>query len=377
MKKILFTFIFSILIQPAFANMWPILNSNWAWWLYFSSGNLLSENVSVEKEVLVFKTSDKNIFKKDAKYLWYEYLMKKLKVSKNFIEKNLTTIDNWDEHNNIDEKLWFIGVENDYTWWSINIWVRYYLKNNSDKEMKDQKIWFSFFKNTSVNASLIPYSDNIYVLNSENNYPTNFKVYDWNKSLSISNSYMSEEFKNTNSSWQILNSVKKISTFNVSFQPNESKILTITYSIPFKLKFNGDKYVDYDFSPIFNWKGWNVKNVFIAIFWDDNNILYKSLSNIAFDIVWKNKYVKNLENINKTSNIDNIEIFFSNQKELIERWFCWLWCINSSFFCSEQDNSWNYFGESITVSASKDPQKIVIKTNDGKLKEYDIFDVLK
>jgi hypothetical protein len=66
--------------------------------------------------------------------------------------------------------------------------------------------------------------------------------------------YMYEQFQ--------VKLVKKVQQFKLSFQPNETKKLTIKYNIPMdKQMYNPSKGTSYDFSPIFNWKNGIVKEV--------------------------------------------------------------------------------------------------------------------
>jgi len=403
MKK---TFIFILLLfvpYYSFANMCPCSEWIGSWWFTLLPNSKLKKYVSVEKEILLFKTSNKNIYKNNSQYLWYDYIINKENITSEFIEKNTITSDNfWDIKT--DKNIAIIEpLEEFYQTWSVDIAVRYYLKNNTDEKIENEKIWFSYRKVNFIQQNLFVgnLSEKIYVLNNENNYPTNFVAFDWKNKLDIKDEYVSEKFDNIyytgylreeNKKHKELISVNKISTFNISFKPNETKILTIVYSLPFKIQFNWPKYIDYDFSPIFNWKDWTVKQLFIAILWDDNNILYSNYTKIDesiikehkviekskynFNRVWNNKYIKYIENITQDSNINDIKISFSNQKNIVDIGF-WPFAINSEIFNTEIWNN-EYLYETIKdILNMENKQKILINFKDWKKKVYDIFELLK
>ena len=94
-KKICITFIITCIFPYyVFANTWPMSESLGSWWLEFDSGSIMAKNVSVEKHILLFKTSKKNLYQSWTKYVGYDFLKKKLWISQEYIDEN-TIPDNY------------------------------------------------------------------------------------------------------------------------------------------------------------------------------------------------------------------------------------------------------------------------------------------
>lgn len=414
MKKI-WLIVLWVFILPSYllANTWPMSESLGSGWMEFDSGSIMAKNVSVEKHILLFRTSKKDVFKENADYTGYDFLKNKLGFTQDYVERNTIPDDYLDFQ--WSGSTIFIRKEQSYlASWSVDIAVRYYLKNNSNLTIPKQSIGFSFSKTDAINYHMLSemgISDkNIYILNDENNYPDNFHVYEWTTELPINNdnfilqNMRGFERNNKQNFWyKSFSSINKTPLFELSFEPNETKVITITYSLPYKVPFTWTAYIDYNYSPIFNWEGGVVKNSYIAVIWDDVHIVNNSESyidtnetrgypHISIWKLWRNIYGIMLYNVSRNSSINNLKIAFSSLDDLIYRACIWMGCLSTNFL-SWNEKDGQYYSENIEILPSSDPQKAIIKeiknvTYDhiwnrksfdyaGKEYEMDIFDMLK
>lgn len=425
MKKSLFiipilTFSF---IWSVFANMWPSSIQR-QWTISFNSDSELAKNVSVEKEIIILKVNKNDIYKKDAKYIWYDFLNSKW-ITNNYIKNHLICIV--DGISYTPQKNAFYKIIEDHSFsWSVDFRIQYFLKNNSDKKIENEKVTFSSLKNEWFNYSfpwesldpsnfgsglIYDFSKMQYfiAMYNENYYPKNINISLWNNKLELKDDYIIDTFyENDNEYIKYPKNnmiIKKGYTFNLSLEPNETKTLTITYSIPLNnmtYNHNGVQWINYDFSPIFNWKNWIVKEVDIWVIWDNRHIINSSesyfYSDTLTDTGWnlietplnflnseRNIYITKFYNVDKSKWFDGLNISFNSTSDIISWYFCWLWAINASFFCS--DDNWigrdyimdwiKYEPKYKDIKASKDTENVIIDYKDWTSKEYKIFDLLK
>lgn len=390
MKKILFVIICCFcFINTSFANVSPASRDS-QWSIVFDKDSELAKNISVLKERIILKVSDKNIAKKNPKYIWWEYFYDKYKNKKwlkQYIEDNTIKLQ-WSV-----SKTMFYNIEEYYEYiWNVNVTVEYTLKNESDKNITNQQVVFSSLKIDDINDQFVTepigeYWENIlkklYLFSSENNYPKNLKVTFWWKEINIEDDYILEDVTN-NYLWSPelkFNStlIKKVNTFDLSFRPFESKTLKITYSIPLK-DYIGAKFMNYDFSPIFNWKNWKLPELELIVVGNDNYILNSSESSYwsAFTNPKNNIYIAKIKDIEKNDKNDILTINFRSLNDFLDDRFCWFGAINSDFFCWEnwiglsEDGNWKY------KSIEKiDMQNVRINYIDWSTEDYKIFDLLK
>jgi hypothetical protein len=217
--------------------------------------------------------------------------------------------------------------------------------------------------------------EKLFLFSSENNYPKNLKITFWWKEINIKDYYMLEDVTNNYLSSSQFKStlIKKVSSFDLSFEPLESKTLKITYSIPLK-EWAIWKFINYDFSPIFNWKNSKLPELELIVVGNNNHILNSSESSFWSDFTNpKNHiYIAKIKNIEKNYKNDILTINFRSLNDLLDNNFCWFWAINTDFFCWE---NWIVF--SYKSIEKIDNQNIRINYIDWSSKDYKIFDVLK
>lgn len=427
MKKFLIL-IFTFILNFSFvnANSWPTTVEKY-WTISFDSWSLLWKNVSVEKEVLLFRYLDESIKKYNPKLIWLDFLYKKW-YEKKIIQDNLYNLREYSDikcdqelcyfHNKTEKTLDKINSKNTKTlflsvWgdsrsdevfnntWSIETVVEYTLKNNSNIEIKDQKVSFSPVSNLVLNyLQWYDFSniDKAYYLYDENYYPQNLKFYlNWvNIPYSVN---IFEYKKNINGDYDFWIGdllpkeniiLKNIYTLNLWFKPNETKKFRIIYKTPILQNFYrilGN--IQYDFSPIFNWKDWIVKNLYIWLIWDKNHILNSSMSSsdwyLKFEEIKKDFYLAKAKNVTKSDKLESLNLFFNSNLSLIE-WVCEMWQVYSNILCWNENNNYEGLYKYIDNLNSwsiqeilkwKDNYHVIIKFTDWKQKEYKIFDLLK
>lgn len=418
-------FLFSIFTtQSTLANMWPLSGNIGAGWIITETWSLLQENISVEKHFLLFKTSQKNIYDKNLPYSWYDFLEKVTNISAKNIKKNSFYLRDefWNKLKNLEhyENLFIKKVQEYSSTGSIDITAQYHFKNNSEKEIKNEKVFFSFWGAEHARWALyeLNYDENIkevkqiYILNNENDYPKNFKVIEKNKTLLLKNEYRLQKLA---SYWYIeedygypipVHSVDKISTFSLSFKPYEEKIITVTYSLPLKKDYLWRyRYIDYDYAPLLNWKNEKVKKSGIAVIGDKNNILYSAQSiidedkysgkkNLFLEKVWTFTHALFLQDVQKRLNnwisvknlesrtdIWNMKFVFVNIDELnslIQLWTYWgaLPKFFHSFFENPKDFEKYYENPPKATQSPDNPEKIIIEYHWEKF-EMDFLEILK
>lgn len=423
MKKLLIFFIaFFLFLNLTFANTWPLSREK-QWTIFFDSDSLLSKNVSVEKEILLFKTNSKDLINENPKYIWLDYIkniLKKKGISDSDINNRFVN-----NAKNIYSTMLYKFENSWYSYnsWSLEVTVQYTLKNNSNNIINDADVWFSALKNEYINdyyirENTISYDkecdlnneykckwfiDNLFVIYPENKYPKNLSISFWWKKIKTTDNYMIENISNnydfTNDySWSSAKNtflVKKINSFKLSFLPNETKQLIIKYNVALGyIEGRDSSWYYYDFSPIFNWKDSSVKEVDIWVIWDKNHFLNSGLSyffnntwyrqeknNINFVNVKDNIYIAKLYNVKKEQNMNWLQIGFNNIDDIISGQFCWLWALNNDFFCEWDNPIWitddNWNSHYKTIKKSNNPQNIIIEYIDWSIKEYNIFDILK
>ena len=354
MKKLIPFSLFLLSIfttQNTLANMSPSFHFG-AGGIIAETWSLLQENISVEKHFLIFQPSDKNIYDKNAPYSWYDFLEKITGVSKNRIEKNsfYSREDFWFKLENLEYyKNLFWKIEQTYSiTGSVNIITQYHLKNNSEKEIISESVSFSFWDTKNLGGGWPLYElydenlknvDHIYFLNNENNYPKNFKVIEKNKLLNTYDNYQvknwwywgyTETIDGIEYIWGKvpISFIDKVSTFSLSFKPYEEKIITVSYSIPLKKDvYSNQRYIDYDYFPLTNWKNETIKQSYIAIIGNKDNIPYnlrtsisidnrEDKSNINLKRLWKFIYWKSFYNVNKNNSLHTIQLAFANIDEV-------------------------------------------------------------
>ena len=419
MKKyiyLLLCFIYTLFsIQNTLANMSPSFHFG-AGWITTESWSLLQENISVEKHFLIFQPSNKNLYDKNALYSWYDFLEKITGVSKNIIKKNsfYSSKDFWFKLENLDYyKNLFWKVTQEYsTTGSVNIIAQYHFKNNSEKEIKNEKVSFSFW-NTKYLAWGWPlyelYDENlknvdhIYFLNNENNYPKNFKVIEKNKLLNSYDDYQIKDWSKWGYletidgiqyiGWQIpISFIDKVSTFALSFKPYEEKIITVKYSIPLKKDvYSNQRYVDYDYFPLTNWKNETIKESYIAVIGNKNNIPYNLKTTISIDNkddksntnlkrLGKFIYWNAFKNVDKKNSPHTIQLAFVNIDELNFLLKNWAGYFESSTFFKSFFEKYNiqfdFQNPPKATQSPNNPEKVIIEYNWEKL-EIDFLEIFK
>ncbi len=276
MKKLYI--ILCLIIFGAYANTWP-----WEIISLDSSPKFkddgLAQNVSVEQEDLIFDfSSDVNAYKPniketfDAKKLFENWASKFKIKNVSYDEYAFTSQKSFFRFSfgQLDKKnVWYV----DWSWVNyradgyddnlMKITAKYYLKNNSDKEINNKKAFFSPFSDKSRSNALIPSAQGIkkhyYIL--LNNLTWNLIVSMSGEKISISSKYKTsiEDDKEVGR-WMKIITIKPIYEFNISLKPNEQKILQIEYYIPkwYYEGWFGTPSYSYDFAPVFEWKGNNL-----------------------------------------------------------------------------------------------------------------------
>ncbi len=417
MKKLIPFSLFLLSIfttQNTLANMSPSFHFG-AGGIISETWSLLQENISVEKHFLIFQPSNKNLYDKNAPYSWYDFLEKITGVSKNIIEKNsfYSREDFWFKLENLEYyKNLFWKITQEYsTTGSVNIIAQYHFKNNSEKKIINEKVSFSFW-NTKYLAWGWPlyelYDENlknvdhIYFLNDENNYPKNFKVIEKNKLLNSYDDYQIKDWGKWGYLetideiqyiwWQIpISFIDKVSTFSLSFKPYEEKIITISYSIPLKKDiYWNQRYIDYNYFPLTNWKNETIRESYIAVIGNKKNIPYDlrtsvnntdEKSHINLKKLGKFIYWNVFKNVDKKNSLHTIQLAFANIDELNFFLKNWEWgrieAINffQSFF--EKNNiQFDYENPPKATQSPDNPEKIIIEYNWEKF-EMDFLEILK
>lgn len=414
--------------QNTLANMWPLSGNIGAGWIITETWSLLQENISVEKHFLLFKTSQKNIYDKNLPYSWYDFLEKVTNISAKNIEKNSFSFRDefWNKLENLEhyENLFIKKVQEYSSTGSIDITVQYHFKNNSQKEINNEKVFFSFWSAEHAQVAIFElYSDEnfknvkqIFILNNENDYPKNFTISDKNNKIPTQEEYILTKmfplsyFETINGSkyWHPIPqySVDKIATFSLSFKPYEEKVVTVRYSLPFKQDtFSNYRYIDYDYAPILNWKNEKVKKSGILVIGDKNNFFIPQSSTIDQDKyswnkslflkkVWKFTFGLWLENIQKRLNnwisvknlnsrtdFWNMKFMFLNIHDLNLNFAgkSYITYIPKFFWSkikTEKDFEKYYENPPKATQSPDNPEKIIIEYNWEKF-EMDFLEILK
>lgn len=410
MKKYIYVLVWYFIlfwVQNTLANMWPASSSIGWGGIWVQDNYWINDFISIDKHYLVFQASDKDIYKENAPHTGYEFLEKLTGISSQSIKNDSFIFRDeygYDINNLQNKDTLFINKYEKYaSSGSVNIIAQYHLNNISDSYLKNQEVYFSLGKVEHVNGSIyeswadrgIENIQQIYVLNNQNDYPTNFRLYENGEKKhftydfelhSLRSLYIDiiQEIK--------LNSVDKRVKFSLSFEPNESKVITVMYSIPYKVDLNGEKYIDYDYSPIYGWKNGTVKKSTIWIIGNHQNIGY-SLNAINSDHQWNNSakklslqrkhtftYVSTLTNLHQDDGIKNIKVYFANIDDINRYLREWLRVYQPQYlFESFFDKTQTLYDETNPpkVTLSKDnPEEIIIENNGKYFKEV-FFEFMK
>lgn len=397
-------------VPLSFGNMWPASSSfGWGGIWISQTPSSLQENISIEKHILLFQASKKNLYQKTAPYVWYNFLEKLTWVSADIIQKDSFTFR--DEFNSDVSKLshpqmFFIKKYETYaSTGSVNILAQYHLKNNSPQAITEQEVYFSLGGVEHINGSLseiytqtgIENVQHVYVLNNENDYPKNFRISQNHANIpffyeftlnALHPIYAYDDYTQPKQSKKIpVDEVKKQVKFSLSFSPFEEKVITIQYSLPYKIDIHWEKYIDYDYSPIFQWHSGEVKQSTLALIGNPWNIWYKILKD---SINYKNTlplkkiesfiYANTFSNISKQSGFKNIRIFFVNIENLNAFLKNWIWVNEPSsifqFFFEKTQTSYDATNPPQAHISAKNTEDILIK-NQGKTFKANLYQFMK
>jgi len=244
-----------------------------------SKDDSLTQNVSVEREDLIFDfSSDVNAYKPNIKETFdakkvFEKWRSKFKVQDygEYATYSFTSQKSYFHFSfgQLDKKnvwyadwSWVSYISDEYDDNIMKITAKYYLKNNSDKEINNKTAYFSPFSDASI-SNIFPLS----YWKQTNAYYLLLNNLTWNVFISFSGEklYIKSKYKTSiKNFWKNMIfkqiTIKPIYEFNISLKPNEQKILQIEYYIPkwyYKYYNEGQEWrYSYDFAPVFEWK-WN------------------------------------------------------------------------------------------------------------------------